>query len=58
MWNYLAHNKIKLREVVKVIYNLVLKYPETKDYKENNMKEVGEGERLTVEEAIHLVCFV
>ena len=49
---------IKLREVVKVIYNFVLKYPETKDYKENNMKEVGEGERMTVEEAMHFICFV
>ena len=49
---------IKLREVVKVIYNFVLKYLETKDYKENNMKEVGEGERMTVEEAIHFICFV
>lgn len=49
---------IKLREVVKVIYNFVLKYPETKDYKENNMNEVGKGERMTVEEAIHFICFV
>lgn len=46
---------IKLREVVKVIYNFVLKYPETKDYKENNMNEVGKGERMTVEEAIHFM---
>ena len=40
------------------IYNVVAKYPETKDYIENNMKKVCDEESLTVAEVIYFVGFV
>ena len=33
----------KLKVVIKVLDKVVNKYPETKDYKENNMKENCDG---------------
>lgn len=46
------------RVFVKVIDNVVEKCPKTKELIENNMKEVCEGESITVEEVIYFVGFV
>ena len=48
----------KLIVLVKVIGNVVEKYPETKGFIENNSKEVYKGESMTVEEAIYFVGLV
>ena len=46
------------RVFVKVIDNVVEKCPKTKELIENNMKEVCEGESISVEEVIYFVGFV
>ena len=48
----------KLKVVINVLDNAVAKYPETKDYINNNMKEVCEGESMTAEGVIYFVGFV
>ena len=45
----------KLKITLKVLENVSCKYPDTKDYIEKNLKEVCEGEGLTVEEVIYFV---
>ena len=41
-----------------VLNNVATKYPQTKDYIEQNMKEVCEREHITVEEVIYFIVFV
>ena len=41
-----------------VLNNVATKYPLTKDYTEQNMKEVCEREHITVEEVIYFIVFV
>ena len=45
----------KKLKVLKVLDNVACKYPNTKNYIEENLKEVYEGEGLTVEEVIYFV---
>ena len=72
MWSILAHKKILEKVVkvtikeneqeskvtVKVIDNITCKYPDTKDYVEENLREVCEGEGLVVEEVIYFVVYL
>ena len=44
--------KKKLKVTLKVLDNVAGKYPDKKDYIEENLKKVCEGEGLTVEEVI------
>ena len=67
MWSILApkkkfekvvtiiENELKSKVTVKVIDNITCKYPGTKDYVEENVREICEGEGLVVEE---IICFV
>lgn len=48
----------KLKVVIKILDNPVAKYPEAKDYIENNMQEACEGENMIVEEVIYFADFV
>ena len=48
----------KLKEALKVLHNVACKCPDTKDYIEENLKEVCEGEGLTVDEVIYFVLCV
>ena len=48
-------NEQKLKVTLKVFDNVACKYPDTKDYIEENLKEVSQGEGLTVEELIYFV---
>ena len=41
-----------------VLNNVATEYPQTKDYTEQNMKEVCEREYITVEEVIYFIVFV
>lgn len=45
----------KLRVLVDVIDKIIEKYPETKEFIDNNMKDVCEGESMTVEEVIYFI---
>ena len=45
----------KLNVTLKVLENVACKYLDTKNYTEGNLKEVCEGEGLTVEEVIYFV---
>ena len=45
----------KLKVTLKVFDNVACKYPDTKDYIEEDLKEVSQGEGLTVEEVIYFV---
>lgn len=45
----------KLRVSLEVLDKLSTKYPETKEYMEQNMKEVGERRNLTVQEESYFV---
>ena len=45
----------KLKVTLKVLDNVACKYPDTKNYIEENLKEVFEGEGLTMEEVIYFV---
>ena len=47
----------KLKVTLKALENVACKYPDTKDYIEENLKEVCEREGLIVEEVIYFdVC--
>ena len=48
----------KLKMLCGVINHLGGKYPENKDYIEENMKEICEWEHITVEEVVYFVNFV
>lgn len=50
-------NKKKLK-VRKVLHNMSIRYSETAQYINENMKEVCEKENLTVEEVFCFVVFV
>ena len=45
----------KLKVMLKALDNVACKYPDTKDYIEENLKEVCEREGLTMEEVIYFV---
>ena len=45
----------KLKVTLKVLDNVASKYPDTKNYIEENIKEVCEWEGLTVEEVVYFV---
>ena len=47
----------KLKVLVKVIDNIIEKYPSTKEFIDSNMKEVCEGESMTVEDLFCWFCF-
>ena len=47
----------KLKVIVKVIDNIIEKYPSTKEFIDSNMKEVCEGESMTVEDLFCWFCF-
>ena len=46
---------IKLKLTLNVCDNVASKYPYTKNYIDKNLKQVCEGEGLTVEEEIYFV---
>ena len=48
----------RLKLLIKLIDNVVIKYPETKEFVGNNMKKVCEEKIMTVEEVIYYVGFV
>ena len=48
----------KLKLTVKVLDNIACKYSDTKDYFEENLKEVCEVEDLTVENLIYFVVYL
>ena len=49
---------IKLKTTLNVLDNVACKYPYTKKYIDENLKQVCEGEGLTMEEVIYfVVCF-
>ena len=48
----------KLRVTLEVVDNVSIKYPETKQYIEENMKEVYKRENSTVEEVFYFDVFV
>ena len=48
----------KLKLTVKVLDNIACKYSDTKDYFEENLKEVCEVEDLTVESLIYFVVYL
>ena len=48
----------KLKVIMKVSQNVEKKFPESKDFVEQNMKEVCEREHISVEEVIYFAFFV
>ena len=72
MWSIFARKKILEKVVrvtikenqqepkitVKVIGNITCKYPDTKDYAEENLREVCEGEGLVAEEVIYFFVYL
>ena len=48
----------KLKVLIKVMDNVVAEYHETKILIENNIKEVCQGESMTMEEIIYFVGFI
>ena len=45
----------KKLSVLNAVDNIIEKYPETKEFIDSNMKEVCEGESMTVEELIYFI---
>ena len=46
------------RVTSEILENIFIKYPETKEFSQDNMKEVCEREHITVEEVIYIFVFV
>lgn len=53
-----AGERTKLNKKLRVLLQVVVEYPETKEFIENNIKEACEVESITVKEVIYFVYFV